>query len=605
MKKSFKFLFTFLLLSFLTLGAFADGFHVCVASYKQLKNAEEMVQKLEKQSISAYVSESTSKNQTYYRILLEKEFKKIEDARKYRDEVKSYSFVKELRLKDFWVTKGERMAEKAPVKKEVVPAPLPVIVPVKEEVKPVEKAPEPIPEPEVKNIIPLPVVIPEPEPEPEIPPVEEKEPEILEKNVENAVLSEETPYSVAVRSYKYQESAVNDCQRVKELGFDSYTINTFDDKSFFEFTIHAGAFKTEEEALALSEKLSELGIVDTEISNYNDLKAKIEKYDEIISSEKIVFDNGKSSLPDSIPPAIAKIIRHFPANKDFQIEEIAILDCVNYNLASDRPDDVSNILNRLDSSSSANAASLASFYDVLYRRNVSVFMVEGPSFNFNMSSEALESMDITSPKGTFNCRIYEEAGKIIACGENPAENLFVKIESMDLTKEDFILYLNEAYTENTLVIYPQLRKTLFVLPNVNPQVQRDFIFFNYNKVGDDYAAVRNYAEWALPIVGHSLSKAYLQEKSSLLSLGFYDLDYDFNAKKVHQTFTAAKNASEVSENNQPLSVKNVEGWYMVNSKQRELSFSTKSYVIAVDVQSTGNLQKEDLVNVSNELRIWD
>jgi cell division septation protein DedD len=80
-------------LNFFVFGAlFADGYHVCVASYKSLKNAETMVQKLEKQSMSAFISESKVKNQNYYRVLLSKEFKKIDDARKYRDEVKKIFF---------------------------------------------------------------------------------------------------------------------------------------------------------------------------------------------------------------------------------------------------------------------------------------------------------------------------------------------------------------------------------------------------------------------------------------------------------------------------------------------------------------------------------
>ena len=48
-------------------------------------------------------------------VMSRKEFKKIEDARKYRDEVKNYSFAKTLGLKGFWVCKGERMTPKKPL----------------------------------------------------------------------------------------------------------------------------------------------------------------------------------------------------------------------------------------------------------------------------------------------------------------------------------------------------------------------------------------------------------------------------------------------------------------------------------------------------------
>ena len=57
MKKSFKLFLSIFILNILVVGAvFADGYHVCVASYKSLDNAETMLKKLEKQSVSALVS---------------------------------------------------------------------------------------------------------------------------------------------------------------------------------------------------------------------------------------------------------------------------------------------------------------------------------------------------------------------------------------------------------------------------------------------------------------------------------------------------------------------------------------------------------------------
>ena len=257
MKKSFKIILSLLLLNLLVFTTFAEGYHVCVASCKKFENAVETVKKLEKQSIAAFISESKVKNETYYRILLSKEFKKIEDARKYRDEVKNYSFAKTLGLKGFWVCKGERMTPKKPL-----PVPPPKPVPQPEPApKPIPKPepiPEPIPEPPVKE--PEPLIIEEPVPEPPVEeakeePIPEKppviivdEPKTLDKN-EKAVLSEETPYSVLVRSYKYNQFAENDCNRLKELGFDAYLLNTFDEKAFFSFNIHAGAFASKEEAV--------------------------------------------------------------------------------------------------------------------------------------------------------------------------------------------------------------------------------------------------------------------------------------------------------------------------------------------------------------------
>ena len=156
-----------------------------------------------------------------------------------------------------------------------------------------------------------------------------------------------------------------------------------------------------------------------------------------------------------------------------------------------------------------------------------------------------------------------------------------------------------------LTIYPQLRRTLFVLPDENSSRPRDFISFNLNKVDDSYAADRNYNNWSVLIVGHYLATSFFNEKSNLLSLAFYDLDYDFNAKSVHKIFTADKNTVEITGNNQPVRLKDgIDGWYLVNSIQKEVSFSTKSYVIAIDTAATGSLQREDLVNAANDLKVW-
>ena len=128
---------------------------------------------------------------------------------------------------------------------------------------------------------------------------------------------------------------------------------------------------------------------------------------------------------------------------------------------------------------------------------------------------------------------------------------------------------------------------------------------NFKKVADSYASDRGNADWAMPIVGHSLAKTYYSQKESLVCLGFYDLDYDFNAKNVHKHFTDAKNSVEISDTNQPITLNGAEGWYLVNTTQCEISFSTKSYVIAVDSEPTGNLSKDDLIQLGKDLKVWN
>lgn len=625
MKKSLKFFLSLLLLNLLAFSAFSEGYHVCVSSYKSLKNAEAMVRKLESQSVSAFINENKVKDESYYRVLLSKEFKKIADARRYRDEVEGYSFVRELGLKGFWVCTGDKsraVASKQPAqkpkpepkKKAKPPKPKPAPVeaaPVEPAPAPVEVAPvevAPIPEPPVKNTEPEPA--PEPAPAPEVPPVVVAEPEpeepatTLVKN-KKSVLSEETPYSVLVRSYKYAQFAENDSGRLKELGFDSYLVNTFDDTAFFSFDIHVGAFASRAEAQELQEQFTEAGILDTEVSDFKDIEAKIRRYDEVISAENVTFDDGQSALPTGLPASVEKLVRQFPANKDFPIQEISIVDYESYQLSETKPDISAAILKAIGNERGVHSALLATYRDELYRKSVSVFFVNAELFVFDEPLGEVETMQFGARSGVFDCNLYETDGELMLCGENLSERLFVQIKTKDFTKEEFISFLIDSFNDSSLELYPQMRRTFFVLPDENPAVQRDFICFDFKKVDENYALDRGNAAWAQPIVGHSLAKSYYSERYSLVCLGFYDLDYNFNAKSVHEHFMSSKNTSDISDRNQGVTVNGVDGWYLMNATQKEVSFSTKSYVIAVDTEPGSALEKDDLVSFGKELKIWD
>ncbi|MBB5224948.1 SPOR domain-containing protein [Treponema ruminis] len=623
MKKSLKFLLSVLLLNIFVFGAlFAEGYHVCVASYKNLKNAETMVQKLEKQSMAAFISESKVKNQNYYRVLLSKEFKKIEDARKYRDEVKKYSFVKELGLKGFWVCEGKKMpvAKPAPLPPppkqapKPAPKPEPKVIPAPEPLPPPPAPlPEPIPEPPVVEVAPEPEPAPAPvpevpveaaEPAPEVPPVIiVEEPKTLDKN-EKAVLSEETPYSVLVRSYKYNQFAENDSSRLKELGFEPYLLNTFDEKSFFAFNIHVGAFANREEAEALCSQFTDAGIADTQVSDFREIQDKIKKYDEVIANENVTFDDGRKEVPAGLSESVEKLVKLFPANKNFPIQDIFILDFDNYRVSDTKPDAASAIIDYFDGEEGVHAALLAKYRDELYRKEVSVFLADAENFPKDEVTGEVENMQFGANDGVFECELYENAGEWILSGQNIAQKLFVKVTTKDFVKEDFINFLIDSFSDGSLSLYPQMRRSFFVLPDKNPELARDFICFSFKKVAEDYASERGNVDWALPIVGHSLAKTYYVQNNNLFCFGFYDLDYDFNARNVHRQFMDAKNKVELSDVNQPVEVNGMEGWYLVNTSQKEVSFSTKSYVITIDSEPTSSFSKEDLVQQGKDLKIW-
>ena len=339
---------------------------------------------------------------------------------------------------------------------------------------------------------------------------------------------------------------------------------------------------------------------------YNEIKPKIEKYDEIITSKNVTFDDGRTDLPTVIPASTEKLVSHFPANKDFQIKEISILDYDNYLTSGSKPDINSPILDYIGESAAVHSALLATYRDELYQKEVTVFLTNADNFAFNEGVEPSgEKIQLTSSKGNLESDLYEKDGELVLCGVNSAENVYVRMQTKDFIKEEFTSFLNESFTDSNLSLYPQLRRTLFVLPDQNTAAARGFISFNLKNVGDDYANDRGYAAWSLPIVGHALAKTYFIENSNLFCIGFYDLDYDFNAEQVHAHFTEAKNTVEISESNQSVSVNGVDGWYLLNPEQKEVSFSTKSYIIAIDAESNSTLTKEDLIRAGTDLKIWN
>lgn len=559
MQRSFKFFISLLALNLLLSGAaFSETYHVCVASYKNLKNAETMVQKLEKRSVEAFISEFKVKNENYYRILLAKEFKEITAARKYRDEAQSRPFAKELNLKGFWVCEG------------------------------------------------VPVII-KPNPEPEKVTVKEENPpagQNLAKN-EPAVLSEKTPYSVMVRSYKYSQFAENDKNRLNELGFNSYLVNTFDNETFFAFNVHVGVFAERGQAEELQAQFNDAGIVDTEISDFREIKAKIQEYDEIIAKEKVAFDDGETGLPESLSSSVKKLTEFFPANKDFPLTEITILDCENYRAADEKPRLPSKLSGAIKKGGNVRAVLSANYRDELYRKEVSVFLADADKFTHEGAFGEIENIQLSAPEGVFDCELYENENEILLVGENTEKNLFISMSTKDFSKEEFIDFLIDSFNNDSLSLYPQMRRTLFVLPDKNEVSNRDFIGLTFKKIGGEYSSERKNAEWTLPVVGHSLAQIYFTQKNSLLSLGLYDLDYDFNARKIHSHFIESKKAAESSGANNPVSVNGREAWYLTNNTQKEVSFSTKSYIIAVDAKKDSVLTQNDLIRLGSELKIWD
>ena len=113
----------FLVSSLLSVAAFADGWYVCMGSFKNLDKAKERVRVLSVEGFDVFVSEvKRTGNEKLYRVLFSESFAQKRDASSKRNEFLSKDSIKRLGLSDLWCCEsdGRRVGENVPLDRQVV-----------------------------------------------------------------------------------------------------------------------------------------------------------------------------------------------------------------------------------------------------------------------------------------------------------------------------------------------------------------------------------------------------------------------------------------------------------------------------------------------------
>ena len=435
----------------------------------------------------------------------------------------------------------------------------------------------------------------------------------LTSNEEEGIpLNSVNQYSVKVRTYKDERNAIYDQGRLNELGFDAYIIKTYDPQTLFSFELHSGAFITPEQALTRQKELEGKGIGNTEVANFNDIARSIDLYNEMIAKENVTYDMGNFEIPTAFSPSVQQIIREFPVNKDYEIESIKIYDLKNMQDSSFQDQLPQLYDNILLEGKEVKALSVAEYEDLLFCRPMKITVLssdEGSFIDVCSSSSSGEAVKFMSKGEEISCRIMEETNRWLIAGTNENHSLFIIMENDNFTASEYKGFIENIQNDSNLLIYPQLRRSLLVLPNERENITRTFMYFTLDRVGPDYAQEKSYADWALAIVGHWQAAGYFMNEEKPMNISFFDLDYDFNARRVHQIFTTEKQTNNISEYNHPYEFNGVEGWYLDTFWQRnELSFSTKSYIVAIDSfdeRDSMELTETQLVRFAKDLQIWN
>ena len=113
----------FLVSSLLSVAAFADGWYVCMGSFKNLDKAKERARVLSVEGFDVFVSEvERTGNEKLYRVLFSESFAQKSGAVSKRNEFLSKDSVKRLGLSDLWCCEsdGRRVGENVPLDRQVV-----------------------------------------------------------------------------------------------------------------------------------------------------------------------------------------------------------------------------------------------------------------------------------------------------------------------------------------------------------------------------------------------------------------------------------------------------------------------------------------------------
>ena len=548
-------------------GLFAKTWFVCAGSYSDLKNAEQECTVLNNAGFDCFIESGVNQyGENFYRVLFFDDVLLRDEAREKKNRLLSSVKLRELGFSDLWICDTEKSVLEIPVAE---PEKNMIFIPDEEE-------------PEENTESAYEIVIPE-------------DPVVLETN-EKVELSEETPYSVFVRSYREEEKALHDRDRMNEMDLNAYVLKKYDDKAFFRFDLHAGVFKTEEEAEIFQEVLEDLGINGIEVLDFIDFSDELAKYDEVVKRESVTLNTGAYELPAVISENVRMGISQFPINRNFEIVECRILDCKNLRNAGKRIEDYMDVPNSYFKNEKIDSISFAKYRDYLFNKDLTVYIL-------HYKEDGCIEADFKINYGILHSFVGNEyADETFLFGYTDDKKMGIIMLAENFSEIEFRAFMDCSYLDSSLLVYPQIRRTFYILPH-NPFTERNFEAYILAQVSESYASERNYAEWSLPIVGTWHANVFFDQDDEEISVGFFDMDYDYNASKVHRMFMAEKGSINIPSN-KPVDVLGNRGWYLENDNVKELSFSVSSYIIALDTDIYTDLSLPELYELAEDLDIW-
>ena len=436
-------------------------------------------------------------------------------------------------------------------------------------------------------------------------------------------LSQEKPYSVFVRDYKVEQNALNDMARLAELGIESYLIKTFDEEKYFSFEIHVGAFSSIEEANIIQKNLAKVSIDYTDVSDYQNIKKKIESYDNLIAVENISYENINGDLSSLYSDKVLYCIKNFPVQKDTIIDQVGVFDFENIEDSFERTKNLRSLFATVENidftSATIESCAFSVYTDELFSKNTSVSLFYGSDFNFKETAQS-KIREFHDKGNILNCVLDSDDNTTYLFCINQSKNIFIFIETTDYSQEELFNLFNNQANEDGLLSYPEFKNTILILPQNDNEYQKfaeynsseknkaeniKFSSFTLENVSYEYSKERDYSEWSVPLVGQWFAEGRFSINDEMVSIGYFFLNYDYSAKLSHNLFMKAKMQDKDKDRISHFSkVNGGNSWYLDNEFMKELSFTQKAYVIAVDSYSDSAFEENDMIEIAKKLKIW-
>ena len=423
-------------------------------------------------------------------------------------------------------------------------------------------------------------------------------------------LTPQTPYSVFLERYKEEIQAEKAQSQLKEKEIESYIVKKYDEETLLSFDLHSGAFSSESEAEAYREKLETKGVISKGVRHLDEFRDQTEDFDRLTEEQEVVRFVEHYGIPEDLSPVILEQLNYFPIHSDYSLTSLELFDIDNisripYTVDSGK---IREMMPHLDRIGLRNACSFAVYENPLFGRRIFVTIFSG---NEPVSEPFSFEKDSQSPvlfKGDYgHLEFYRNSETELVGISGDRKHLFY-LSADSFSGEEWHDFIYRAWQGGDRFVYPEIRKTLFILPKTKAE-DRLFLSFSLKRVEIDYAEERGNAVWAKQIVGHWDASCLFDIRGAMTAVSFFNLDYELNAEKVHSLFMEEHRQDRPYRGWNTSEEKRVDGrtgWFLENDSFNELSFSFKPYIIAVGSGRQGSkIDYGEILQLARDLQIWE